>query len=188
MGICLNAMERTESAKKIRKQGYVPCNIYGPGVEAPLNVQIQEREVNRFLRHHSLGAKTRIKVDGKELFCVVKGIQYENIHSKPIHMEFYASAEDKPVKVKVPLKFKGRELLSRGNLVLSIHEDEIAIQGRLKNLPETVDIDVSTMKEGDVLVMEDIPLPEGVRLLSPKEDLVASVGSAFKLDQEVLVG
>ncbi len=175
MTVLLNAVERKASAKKVRKMGYVPGNIYGPGVGRNLDVQFEWKEVNRFLRNHSIGAKTKVKINGNELTCVVKDIQYELLNSNPIHIDLYTSSENKPVKVTVPIKIKGKELLTKGNLVLNTFVDQVEIQGLLKDLPEFIDIDVSSMKDGDVITMGDIKLPEGVKLLSEKDEVVLTV-------------
>lgn len=174
----LDAMERKESAKRIRKLGYVPCSIYGSGVDRNMDIQIEDKEINRFLKSHSIGAKAKVKINASELPCVIKSIQYEPISSKPMHIEFYASSEDRLVKVRVPLKFKGREQLFSNKLVLHILEDEIEIQGVLKNLPEFVELDVSLMKDGSVITMRDIALPEGIRLLSRKDEVVVRAAEA----------
>ncbi|AUS97064.1 5S rRNA E-loop-binding protein [Clostridium thermosuccinogenes] len=174
----LKAMERKECAKKVRKQGYVPCSIYGPGVEHNLEIQIEEKEVNKFLKSHSIGSKTKVKINDSELPCVIKSIDRDSINKRPIHIEFYASSEDKLVKVKVPLKFKGKELLLKNNLVLNINRNEVEIQGILKDLPEFIEVDVSSMEDGSTIAMGDIALPEGIRLLSRKDEIVVQAAVA----------
>jgi len=186
MSALLNAMERKESAKRIRRMGYVPGTVYGPGIGHNLDIQLVGKEINRFLKGHSIGAKTKVKINESELPCVIKSIQYEPISNKPIHIEFYASSEDRLVKVKVPLKFKGKEQLLGNNLILNIIEDEIEIQGVLKDLPEFIDIDVSLMKDGSIITMGDIALPEGIRLLSKKDEVVVRVAEASQLAQDDL--
>ena len=174
----LNAYERSENPKKVRRMGYIPGSIYGPGISRSLSVQFEEKELRRFLKNHSIGAKTRLKVNGNELQCVVKDIQFDHLGSNIIHVEFYASSEDKLVRVKLPLKFKGKEALLKNNLVLSILQDDIEVQGVLKDLPEFVEVDVSNMKDGSRLTMEDIPLPDGIKLESQKDDVVARISAA----------
>lgn len=181
MTLLLNAMERTQSAKKVRRLGYVPGSIYGPGIDSNLNIQLDKKELNKFLRAHSTGAKARIKIKENEFPCVIKNIQYELLSNVPSHIEFYASSEDKLVKVKVPLRFKGKELLSKNNLVVNILQDEVEIQGVLKDLPEFIELDVANMKDGSIITMNDITLPEGVRLLSKKEEPIARAERASVL-------
>lgn len=175
MTLLLDATERKESVKKIRRLGYVPGSIYGPGLDKNLEIQLEGKEVNKFLKSHSIGAKAKIKINENEQLCVIKNIQYEHLSNKPIHIEFYASSEDQLVKAKVPIRFKGNELLSKGNLVLNILKDEIELQGILKDLPEFIEVDVSEMADGSVITMGDIVLPEGIRLLSKEDETVASV-------------
>ena len=172
------AEERKEKTSKIRRDGYVPGNIYGPGVERNLNVQFEGRVINRFLKNHSTGSKTKVKINDRELLCVVKQVQYGITGNNPIHIDFYASSEDSPVKVTVPFRFIGREKLAGNRLVLNIIEDEAEIQGLLKDLPEVIEIDVSEMQDGSEITMGDVVLPEGIRLLSREDAVVAKVVSA----------
>ncbi|WP_027622786.1 50S ribosomal protein L25 [Acetivibrio clariflavus] len=181
MTVLLNATERKEKAKKVRCSGYVPGSMYGPGLEKNIEIQIKENEINKFLKSHSIGAKTKIKVNGTEQLCVVKDIQYDAVSNKPIHIEFYASSEDRLVKSKVPIKFKGNESLSNRNLVLNILKDEVELQGKLKDLPEFIEVDVSSLDDGSIITMRDIALPEGVRLLSREDETAASVTVASTL-------
>mgnify|MGYP000200167048 CR=1 FL=1 len=175
MTLLLNAMERKEKAKKVRRLGYVPGSIYGPGLSKNIEIQIQENEMCKFLKNHSIGAKTKVKINNSEQLCVVKNIQYDAVSNKPIHIEFYASSEDRLVKSKVPIKFKGNESLSSRNLVLNILKDEIELQGILKDLPEFIEVDVSSMEDGSVITMRDVALPQGVRLMSKEDETAASV-------------
>ncbi|MEG6613524.1 50S ribosomal protein L25 [Pseudoclostridium thermosuccinogenes] len=184
----LKAMERTDCAKRIRKQGYVPCSIYGPGVERNIDIQIEVKELNRFLKDHFIGSKTKVKINDSELSCVIKNIERDPIIKNPIHIEFYASSEDRLVKVKVPLKFKGKEYLLKNNLVLNINRNEIVIQGILKDLPEYIEVDVSLMKEGSTLVMGDIVLPEGIKLLSRQNEVVVRIAQAVHESEAEIAG
>lgn len=178
MSNLLVAAERKDSTKKIRKSGYIPGNIYGPGVEGNLNVQFEGKVINKFLKNNSTGSKAKVKVKDKELLCVVKDIQYGITNKNPLHIDFYASSEDSPVKVTVPFRFNGREKHTASKLVLNILQDEIEIQGLLKDLPSVVEIDVSEMTDGSEITMADIALPEGVKLLSKEDVVVANVVKA----------
>lgn len=175
MSNLLIATERKESAKNTRKQGNVPGTVYGPGIGNNLNIQLKGKEIIRFLNKHSIGAKTKLKVNKNNFSCVIKNIQYETLTHKPLHIDFYATSEDGLVKVSVPLRFKGNEQLFRSRLVLNIHKDEVEIQGKLKDLPGFIDVDVSAMKDGSEISLGDIPLPEGIKLLDKKKETVATV-------------
>ncbi len=115
---------------------------------------------------------------------MVKDIQYEPITNKPIHIDLYATSEDKQVKVNVPVIFKGKEQLVLNNLVLQVLEDEIRIQGALRNLPEFVSADVASMTAGDIIAAKQVSLPENVRLLVNKDKVIARITKAVRASQE----
>jgi len=184
MDTVLNAEERKVHAKKIRRQGWVPGNIYGPGINRNINIQFDGKEINKFLKYRSVGSKTVVNLNKKEFPCVVKEIQYEPITNKPIHIDLYAASEDKQVKVTVPVIFKGKEQLALNNLVLQVLEDEIRIQGALKNLPEFVTVDVASLADGDIITADKLPLPDNVRLLVNSDKVIARITRAVKASQE----
>jgi len=183
MDSVINAAERMESAKKIRKKGGVPGNIYGPGINRNINVRFEEKEINHFLKSHSIGSKTIVNLDNNNLLCVIKSIQYDPISNKPIHIDLYATSEDKQAKVNVPVVFKGKEQLALNHLVLQVLEDEIGIQGALKDLPEMIAVDVASMADGSIITAKDLSLPENVRLLVNQDKVIARITKAVKASQ-----
>lgn len=184
MTTVLNAMERSEKVRKVRRDGYVPACIYGPEMKGNLDIQIAEKEAGHFFKSHSIGARTKVKVNEKELNCMIKNIQYDPISGTPVHLDLYASSEESVVKTKIPFKFRGKSQLMRNGLVLNIVEDEIELQGMLKNLPEVVEVNVSAMEEGNVITLADIHLPEGIRALIKEDEVVASALKSFAPKQE----
>lgn len=184
MDTVLIAHERKERAKKVRRQGWVPGNIYGPGINRNVNIKFEENKINRFLKTHYVGSKTVVNINEKDCPCVIKDIQYEPIIRKPIHIDLYATSEDKRIKVNVPIKFKGKEQLALNNLVLQVLEDEIRLQGALKNLPEFVTVDVAALADGDIVTADKLPLPENVRLLVKPDKVIARITRAVKAPQQ----
>jgi len=184
MDTILIAQERKERAKKVRRQGWVPGNIYGPGINRNVNIKFEENKINRFLKTHYVGSKTVVNINEKDCPCVIKDIQYEPITRKPIHIDLYATSEDKQIKVNVPIKFKGKEQLALNNLVMQVLEDEIRLQGALKNLPEFVTVDVAALADGDIVTADKLPLPKNVRLLVKPDKVIARITRAVKAPQQ----
>ncbi|NLY42955.1 MAG: hypothetical protein GX066_03080 [Clostridiaceae bacterium] len=94
METLLNVMERQDIAKRIRKKGYVPGSIYGPGVDKNLDIQIERKTLNRFIKENPIGSKVMLQLDNNELPCIVKNIQYDLMNESLIHIDFYACAEN----------------------------------------------------------------------------------------------
>ena len=185
MSNVLIGTERNGNAKKTRQIGYVPANIYGPGIDQNLNIQFPESEILRFLRSNSIGAKAKVKVNEEEWDCIIREIQYEIIGTKPMHIDFYATSADIPVRVKLSISFSGNEQLIRENLVLNVSRDEIEIQGLMKDLPGYIEADVSEMHSGSVITMGDLVLPDGITLLSSADEVVATAAEGGHEPEEV---
>lgn len=184
MSNVLIATERKEGGRKTRQLGYVPANIYGPGIEHNLNIQFDESDISKFLRSNAIGSKAKVKVNKDEWDCIVKEIQYQILGGGPIHVDFYATSADVPVRTKLGISLIGNEQLIRNNLVLNVTSDEIEIQGLMKDLPGSIEIDVSDMQSGDVITMGDIALPNGVTLISNPDEVVAAAGEGGQAPEE----
>lgn len=178
MSDVLVAIERHDKGKKVRKEGSIPGTVFGPGVGKSLAVQFEKKDLDRLLSEHTTGSKIMIKIGEKEIPCVIREIQHEPVNRGPVNIDLYATSAGSLVKVKVPLIFKGKENLNRQNLVLNIFINEIEIQGVLKDLPEMVEVNVSSTKGTAVIKMGDIKLSEGIRLLSKGDEVVASISEA----------
>lgn len=184
MSTVLNAIERSEKVRKVRREGYVPACIYGPELEGNLDIKIENKEAGQFLKSHFVGSRAKVKVNEKELICLVKTIQYDPVSGAPVHFDLYASSDESIVKAKVPFKFRGKTQLMRNGLVLNIVEDEVELQGKLKNLPEVIEVSVAEMVEGSVITIGDIAFPEGIKALIKADEVVASALKAFTAKQE----
>ena len=88
--------------KAIRKQGLVPCNLYGPGLENVL-FTVTERDLMG-ITHTPASFIIDIKLDnGKAYTAVVHELQYHPVKDNCLHADFLAVTEDKPIVIKVPV-------------------------------------------------------------------------------------
>ena len=75
----------------------------------------------------------------------------------------------------VPLHFVGEaEGVKNENGVLEIHEHEVRVKCRPRDLPEMIEIDVSELKVGEAIHLKDVKAPEGVEFESDLEDVLCT--------------
>ena len=95
--------------KAFRKQGLVPCNLYGPGLENVL-FTVTERDLMG-ITHTPSSFIIDIKLDnGKAYTAVVHELQYHPVKDNCLHADFLAVSEDKPVTIKVPVVVSGHPI------------------------------------------------------------------------------
>ena len=164
--------KRTETgkgpARRLRREGKIPAIIYGPGRE-PQPVVVDPKQVKKILRSPT-GKNTllTLKSDDSELKgrkVLIKDQQIDPITDELIHIDLMEVKEDRPVRVRVPISFKGKPKgVERGG-ILEEHIRELEIMCLPSQIPEILEVDISELDLGDSLHIRDLKL-EGIRVLT----------------------
>jgi large subunit ribosomal protein L25 len=165
-------------ARRARRDGMVPITVYGGGAEtvaavAPL------RELAAILRSES-GRNTifTIEVDGAGATEVMfHERQIDPIKGRLIHADLTRLVKGQKIEVTVPLHLTGEPIgvkEKQGVLEQIIREIEIKCEPR--QIPDTLEVDVSHLDVHDVLHVSDIPVGEGIEILNDADVVIATVG------------
>lgn len=174
--ITLKAAARVIGAKRdlkaIRRAGNVPCIIYGNGSEhkdisiALADVQKITDTPKSFIVH--------VDLEGKIIPCILHDAQFDPITDKPIHVDFLAIAEGKPVEIAIPVKVTGNaEGVKQGGR-LRVGVRKVKVNGPLDKLPDEIEIDVTPLGVGKAIYAGDLNV-EGCKIASPKKLMVCEV-------------
>ena len=178
--INLNSIVRKEvggnSAKRYRKNGQIPAIIYGESGEK--NLLIEEKVLTTALKE-IVGKAVLLEIafdDGTESrFAMLKQVARHPLTGNVEHVDFIEVVRGKPMLATLPLHYTGESYgVKNENGVLEIHEHEVRIKCRPRDLPETVVIDVTNLKVGEALHLKDVVPPEGVEFVSNLEDLLVT--------------
>ena len=108
ISVAINATEREDLggkfARKLRKQGEVPCVVYGG--EAPVHFSAPTLAF-RELIYTPLAKKAAIEVGGKTVEAIVQDIQFHPVTDEILHIDFYQLFDDKLVTMQIPVKLQG---------------------------------------------------------------------------------
>jgi len=181
----LSAMERTQkgtqASRRLRREGWIPANIYGGG-EEPRMAALSENEVVQLLDDESFFASL-ISIQGLDETqdVLVRELQMHPYKPKPVHVDFERIPADQKVTLQVPVHTTGEEhapgVVQGGNLSLLLNEVQVSCLPA--NIPDAVEVDVGEMQIGDVLHMSDLKTPAGVELVydPASDEAVVSVVS-----------
>ncbi|MDD6103450.1 MAG: 50S ribosomal protein L25 [Bacteroidales bacterium] len=174
--ISLNGVVRTKGKKSdikaIRRNGEVPCILYGAGVEN-IMFSVSEKEL-KALTHTPNSYLVDLCIDGKTYLAVMHALQFHPVTDATIHVDFLAISEDKPVTIAVPLNIFGNCIGVRQGGKLLVESRKIKISALPANLPDVLDIDITDLNLGKQIVAGDLKY-EGVTIVSPKTTGVCSV-------------
>jgi len=162
----------TRKVRRLRAQGSIPGIIYGHG-EPPVAVAISRHDVEAAIHH---GERIlEVEMEGRKQNVLVKEVQYDALGQKLLHLDLTRVDLDEQVEVTVKISLRGTPAGAIENGVLQQYIAQAKIQCAVRAIPEDIRYSVTEMKVGDSLSMRDLPLPEGAKLLSDGDLIVAAV-------------
>ena len=161
------------SVKAIRREGLVPCNIYGLGMENIL-FTIDAKDL-KTITHTPNSYIIDLKLsDGRSGYAVLHEVQYHPVSDEPLHVDFLFVTEDKPVTIEVPVIVTGHsEGVKMGGKLL-VSSRKLRVSAMMHNLPDVLEVDSTNLRIGKQIVAGDLNY-EGVTIVSPKATIICSV-------------
>jgi large subunit ribosomal protein L25 len=156
------------ASRRLRHAGKVPAVIYG-GHRDPVALTLQQDELLHASENEAFyDSVLEIKV-GEDLTqqAVVRDMQRHPFKPIIMHIDFMRVSAEELLRMSVPIHFVGEELSPAGKasgVVIQHQMTEVEISALPKNLPEFLSVDLSHMEAGDVVMLSDIVLPEGVSI------------------------
>lgn len=183
--IKLEAQTRSEksiTAKKERKSGFIPANLYGKGVKN-VNLKVKELDFKRVfgaageshLIELTIGKSAPVRV-------IVKDVQKDTTRDNIIHVDFYQVDMKKKITTEIPLRFvdESRAVKEKGGiLVKSI--DTIEVKCLPDSLVDNIEVSLSNLNDfHDHIRISDIKLPPGIEVLADANEIVVTVAEPAK--------
>lgn len=183
----VDAREETGTSKSnsLRRAGFIPCVVYGGKKSQAL--KIKRSELLRFLHEHK-GENVIIdlKIAGdtkavKENTVMIKDIQQDPVSEEVIHVDFNRISLTKTISVKVPVSTKGEApgVKADGGILEHVLW-EMEIECLPKDLPKSIEVDVTSLKIGDAVHVKDIKFPEEIKVKHDPDTIVLSVAAPLK--------
>jgi large subunit ribosomal protein L25 len=167
-----------EKAKKLRTKGLIPAIFYGPRSQT-IPLVIDYKELTKVLQTEA-GENVLIDLDIRKgaqsdrKVVMVKDIQIDPLQRIALHTDFYEVAMDEMVTVEVPVHLIGKPEGTKMGGILDQVRRMIQIQCLPGDIPKSIDIDVSPLKIGDSIHIQDIQV-EKAKIISETNFTIATV-------------
>src|SRR5436309_12681147 len=183
--VALNAFPRSlarrAGAKRLRAAGRIRAIIYGRQAQ-PQNLEVNAKEMETLI-HHSVSENLLVDLEVKEdarpkRLALVQEVQHHPLSGQVLHVDFHEVAENEKVTVMVPVETVGEAVgVKTGGGVLEHVLFRIKARALPKDLPESLNVDVSHLEIGKSVTLGDITPPEGVEFLGEKKIVVLAVAA-----------
>lgn len=178
--IKLSLKSREVTGRKVnalRANGMVPGIVYGHGVKNR-NIEIEERELDKLYDRAGESSLIDLSIDdAKPVKVMIKEIQREPVHDKPIHVDFREVRMDEKITAEIDLVFVGETPAVKelgGTLIKNF--DYLEVECLPTALVPEIEVDLGQLKTfDDVIRVKDLNIPEGMKVLQDENRSIAVV-------------
>ena len=167
-----------KATKAARREGLVPCNLYGQqkganGNAVAIAFTISEKEANKliFTPHIYL---IDIKIDGEDHKAILREAQFHPVKDNILHLDFLEVHEERPIVIGVPIQTKGLAEGVRAGGRLTTLIRKINVKALYQDIPEKLVIDVTNLQLGKSIKVGELSFDK-LELVTPKDVNVVSV-------------
>ncbi len=171
----LNAVKRAEygkkAAKAFRREGMVPCVIYGGGEEVAFAVSAKDLKP---LIYSPNSYVVELNIDGKVEKAVMREVQFHPVREQILHIDFYRVQEGKPVAIAVPVRLSGNAEGVKVGGKLALSARKLVVKALEEHLPDELVVDVTPLKVGQTIFVGDLQF-ENITFVTPATTAVCAV-------------
>lgn len=160
--------------QKLRKQGILPLGVTGRGVE-PYSAQVDEREFMNVINKAGYTGLIEISLPGAvKQQAFLQELQRHPLTGRALHADLKVVDVTRLMEIDVPIMAVGENVMvEKGQAILNTGLNVVHVRALPTNIPHQIDVDISALTDFDQSVhVRDLPLPDGVELLSDPDGLV----------------
>ena len=186
----LEANQRSNKTKGsnnlLRKQGLVPCIVYGGKEENEL-ISISKKHLKSLIdKENFLSNVLKIKIKEKEIDVLPREISFDVVTDEPIHVDFLRMVTGRKIALEIPVRFINQEKspgLKRGG-VLNIVRRKVELKCPTESIPRELIVDLDGLDIGASIKISAINLPENVTPTIIGRDFVIATVAAPTIVKE----
>lgn len=166
-----------KASKSLRKEGLIPCNMYGiattDGKPTAFSFTVPMTELRKLIYTPHIYL-VNLTVDGKLHTAILKEIQFHPVTDAVLHVDFLEVNEEKPITIGLPVKLVGLAQGIRDGGRMSLSLRKLNVKAPYKSLPEHLDVDVTALTIGKSIKVGQLSY-EGLELVTGKDVVVCSI-------------
>ncbi|WP_431128000.1 50S ribosomal protein L25/general stress protein Ctc [Variovorax paradoxus] len=163
------AKQGTGASRRLRISGKTPGIVYG-GEGQPQLIELDHNALWHALKKEAFHSSIlEMELGGATSKVLLRDVQYHPFRQLVQHIDFQRVDAKTRLHMKVPLHYKGEEesdaVKLDHNLVTHVM-NELEVSCLPSDLPEFIEVDLSSLKKNATLHVSDIKLPKGVKFVS----------------------
>lgn len=161
--------------KAFRKQGLVPCNLYGLGLENVL-FTVSAKDL-KGVTDTPKSYIVDLVLDGdKKYSAILHELQFHPVTDNCLHVDFLAVDEKKPIAIDVPIVITGHAIGVQQGGKFFQSSRKIRISALMAKLPDDVTIDITSLGIEKKIKAGDVKL-DNICVLTDKDAVICGVNT-----------
>ncbi|MFN3840908.1 MAG: 50S ribosomal protein L25/general stress protein Ctc [Cyclobacteriaceae bacterium] len=158
-------------SQQLRNEGNVPCVLYGGNQQIHFYAPMI---LFRDLVYTNEAHFVHLNIEGNECKAILQEVQFHPVSEVILHADFLQIEENRKVKMNIPTRMVGKApgVDKGGTLVRK--KASLKVYGFPKDMPDHIDVDVSTLDFHHAIKVADMKM-EGLEFLDPKQSAIAAV-------------
>jgi large subunit ribosomal protein L25 len=167
------------ASRRMRRAGKAPGIVYG-GVNAPQPIELDHNALFHALRNEAFHASIlSMSLGGAVTKVLLRDVQMHPFKNEILHVDFQRVDENRKIHMKVPLHFTNGEnspAVKVSGAIVSHVATQLDVSCLPKDLPEFIEVDLSSLDVGSSVHVSALTLPPGVVVLTrgKRDPVVAS--------------
>jgi len=164
------------AARKLRTDECIPAVLYG--LKENVSLSVNPKELNKLIEAKGQNVLIELKVKGDSVNnrkVVIKEFQAHPLKSGMIHVDFLEIDVTKKIKVKIPVVLNGVSPGEKQGGHVNHIVRALDIESLPKDIPEKMDVDMSTVELNQMIHISDLNLGEAVTVLNDPNEVVVNV-------------
>ncbi|MGA1761168.1 MAG: 50S ribosomal protein L25/general stress protein Ctc [Paracoccaceae bacterium] len=175
------------AARKSRREGMVPGVVYGGGAE-PMAIEIPfNKLLKRLKQGRFLSTLFNLQVEGQEDVRVIcRDVQRDVVKDLPVHLDLMRLRRTSRVNLFINVEFINQDKctgIKRGG-VLTIVRPEVELSVIAGDIPDHITVDLEGLAIGDIIHINDVTLPEGVKPTIDRNFVIANISAPSGLKSQ----
>ncbi len=152
----------TKFARAERKKGLVPCVVYGP--DTLMHFVVPKLDLRDVIYTPEF-SYVDVELEGEKHRCILKSFELHPVTDDVLHVDFLKLKEGVPVKVEIPVSFRGPSKGEKlgGKLIQSVRK--VKVKTTPDKLVNTLVVDIHNIGLGESVRVKDIPAVEGMEIM-----------------------
>lgn len=173
----LTAHSRSErgsaDARRQRRGGKIPAVVYGHN--EPQALTIDAHEFNTKFVTISESTIIDLQVDGDSHDVLIRDYQEDTVSGAITHIDFYEIERGKTLRTNVSLRLTGAAVGIREGGILESFVHELEVECLPKDLPESIEVDITNIEIGHSIHIRDIEDRPGVHILNSPDQVICTI-------------